>query len=178
MGAYDDGDGNTEVIMNTAPQWSWWVLVPLVAVLGVAGGARVWYLLECAAHAESDAAFEVQGRFPLAAHPEGTAFRERARPTQLDELVANVSEQREFRCRAPLSDDPDGELTAHLAPGYPLLHGTLEAYFPERSDWILRWLQCILGTLTAGCYFLLARRAFHSTLAGFVAGLLAALPDF
>jgi 4-amino-4-deoxy-L-arabinose transferase-like glycosyltransferase len=43
---------------------------------------------------------------------------------------------------------------------------------------ILCWLNCVLGSLTAACYFLFARRAFHSTLVAALAGLFAALHPF
>ena len=40
---------------------------------------------------------------------------------------------------------------------------------------LVRWIQCGLGILTAGLYFLFARRTFNSRLVGGLAGLLTAL---
>ena len=43
---------------------------------------------------------------------------------------------------------------------------------------MVRWIQCGLGALTAGFYFLFARRAFRSLTAGLLVGLLCALHPF
>ncbi len=162
--------------MKTTPKWNWWALLPLLIVFGLALGARCMYLIECTDHGQRDAALEVQGAFPLSHHPAGTSFRSRATPTQLDNLVAKVSEQHEFACLAPLSDK-DGP-TAHTAPGFPWLHGMLVAYFVDSADSILRWLNCALGGLTIVCYFLFAWRVFHSTLVASIAGLFIAIHPF
>src|SRR5262249_47372374 len=65
-------------------------------------------------------------------------------------------------------------------PGFPVLlmlleNAPLDLGPAERT---LRWLQVILGTLTAGCYFLFARRAFQSLLVATLAGLFCALHPF
>ena len=55
------------------------------------------------------------------------------------------------------------EDTAHASPGYPWLLGLLGRVLPgDRLDLYVRWGQCGLGALTAGLYFLFARRAFRS----------------
>ena len=80
-----------------------------------------------------------------------------------------------FASRAPLSDDE--ETTAHTAPGYPLLVGTLLSFFGPATPALLRWLQCP-GQPHGGMLFLFARRAFHNTLIATVAGLFAAFHPF
>jgi 4-amino-4-deoxy-L-arabinose transferase-like glycosyltransferase len=42
----------------------------------------------------------------------------------------------------------------------------------------MRWLNCVLGVLTVGCFFLFARRAFHSDLVATLAGILVAAHPF
>src|SRR5207248_9276343 len=42
----------------------------------------------------------------------------------------------------------------------------------------VRWIQCAVGALTAGLYFLFGRRAFDSRLVATLAGLLTALHPF
>src|SRR5690242_3294177 len=71
------------------------------------------------------------------------------------------------------------ERTAHVSPGYPWLVGTLGRFIAaDRLDSTVRWLQMALGTLTAGFYFLFARRAFRSLLVATLAGLFAACHPF
>ncbi|HVS37150.1 MAG TPA: hypothetical protein VMS17_16430, partial [Gemmataceae bacterium] len=48
----------------------------------------------------------------------------------------------------------------------------------QQRELIVRWSQCGLGALTAGLYFLFARRAFRSMTAGLLTGLLCALYPF
>jgi hypothetical protein len=77
-----------------------------------------------------------------------------------------------------------GEETAHIAPGYPWLVGSLAGkegdarLAPDQTVVVLRWAQCALGALTAGLYFFFARRAFRSVLVGTLAGLFCALHPF
>lgn len=49
---------------------------------------------------------------------------------------------------------------------------------PARRDQIVRWIQCVLGALTAVFYFLAARLAFRSAAVGVVAGLFGSLSPF
>jgi hypothetical protein len=72
-----------------------------------------------------------------------------------------------------LGDEPN----AHRAPGYPWLLALLARVLPHWER-LVPWLQCGLGTLAAGFWFLFARRAFNSALAAFLAGLLCALHPF
>ena len=48
----------------------------------------------------------------------------------------------------------------------------------EQTTQVVRWAQCALGTLTAGLYFLFARRVFGSSWVALLAGLLTALHPF
>ena len=97
-------------------------------------------------------------------------------PTQLESLVGNLIEKQSYRCLPPLTDQE--ETTAHVAPGYPMLLSVFTYWDRDSADARMRWLQCVLGTLTAGCYFFFARRAFHSTLIATLAGLLCAFHPF
>src|SRR5262249_49392504 len=80
--------------------------------------------------------------------------------------------------QAPLEEAK--EPTAHIAPGYPWLVGALAGSLdsPDRTVAVLRWAQVALGTLTAGLYFLFARRAFRSAAVATLAGLFCALHPF
>ena len=77
----------------------------------------------------------------------------------------------------PLADHE--ELTAHVSPGYPLLLGLLASVLDAPTlEPVVRWVQAALGALTAGLYFLFARRAFHSLYVATLAGLFCALHPF
>ncbi len=69
------------------------------------------------------------------------------------------------------------ELSADTSPGYPRLV-SLTAKFLDDWQPPVRWAQGGLGALTAGLYFLFARRAFRSVLVGLLAGLCGALWPF
>jgi hypothetical protein len=155
-------------------------LIPFLLVLATAAGARVGYLLTEANNAASDGPFLVQdppAELPL---PSGTSMRGQTRITEQDALIHNMTkENRWFGSLAPLALRE--ERTAHIAPGYPWLVSELERLIPEDSwptDQVVRWLQCLLGTLTAGLYYLLARRAFPGRLVAILTGLLCALHPF
>src|SRR5262249_23740918 len=79
---------------------------------------------------------------------------------------------------APFADKE--ELTAHTSPGYPWLVGELKRLLPADAptDPYVRWLQCILGTLTAGLYYLVARRVFPGRTVAVLTGLFCALHPF
>ncbi|HMC65646.1 MAG TPA: glycosyltransferase family 39 protein, partial [Gemmataceae bacterium] len=81
-----------------------------------------------------------------------------------------------FRCRAPLAAGE--EETAHAAPGYPVLLAALQMLPVDVSERTVRWIQCVLGTLTAGFYFLFARRAFRHRIIGALTGFLCAVHPF
>jgi 4-amino-4-deoxy-L-arabinose transferase-like glycosyltransferase len=97
------------------------------------------------------------------------------RQKELGELVESIREHRGFISQPPLADHP--EETAHTAPGYPYALYAAELV-PGDRDRTMRWVQVVLGTLTAGCYFFFARRAFDSRLVGLLVGALCALNPF
>src|SRR5262245_13077103 len=168
----------------------------LVAVLGLAGYARVFYVMEFAGEGEALVVWHVQDLPPAstatppapAAPPkEGEAKPEaQAAPTsEMDQLVANLKEKElgdllnGFRGRGPLATQD--ESTAHVAPLYPIFRALVEKYFPQNVASPLaglRWVQVGLGTLACGCYFCLALRAFGSRLVALLAGTLCALNPF
>jgi 4-amino-4-deoxy-L-arabinose transferase-like glycosyltransferase len=156
-------------------------LLLFLVVLAAAGGARAWYLCEFAQCGEADASaiwrvqqptspLQVVGAMPLASS---------------ELLVENIKQQgvlQGFRTVAPLKSEP--EVTAHASPGYPVLRAYGERaaadFAGDRLTPVaaMRWLQALLGTLTAGFYFLLARRAFDSAFVGFLTGIFCALNPF
>ncbi len=145
-------------------------IVLLLVILATAAGARVGYLAKHADDATSDGPFLVQEPsrvLSLAADP--GPLREQ------ESLAGNLKEHRWFGTLAPLAGVE--ERTAHVAPGYPWLLGLL-AQLPLQEGPLVRWLQCVLGTLTAGLYFLFARRAFRSTTVATLTGLFCALHPF
>ena len=132
----------------------------LLLVLAVAGGARAVYLLHHADHGRSAGSLAVQD----------------PRSEELAALIDNVQEGRGFVGPAPFASEE--EATAHTSPGYPYLVGLLGRYVGDQRDYYVRWIQVGLGALTAGFYFLFARRAFRSLLVGTITGLATALNPF
>ncbi len=136
-----------------------WLLV--VVVLAMA--ARVWYLNDWADGGRSSGPLQVQGTPP---------------PADLKAILANLTENRQFASRAPLASTE--EQTAHVSPGYPWLMAWIDRMPASLGtlDRTMRWLQCLLGTLTALIYALLARRAFGSMAVAVGTGLLCAVHPF
>ncbi len=131
-----------------------------VLVLALAAGARAGYLWGCADSGRSGGPLLVQDR-----------------PAELDALVRNLRERGQFAGPAPFA--PAEEVTAHVAPGYPYLLSWLARLVePEKLHSTVRWVQCGLGALTAGLYFLFARRAFGSLAVATLAGLFGAFHPF
>jgi len=148
-------------------------------VLAVALAARIWYLCICAGNGQHDGPVQVQDRWPiLTGLPAGTEMNGHAPPTELDALVENIKQYRWFGSLAPLSNTE--EATAHVSPGYPWLLGMLQRWHMDSGspDRTVRWIQCVLGALTAGCYFLFSLRALASKLVATLAGLFCALHPF
>jgi hypothetical protein len=132
--------------------------VLFLLVLAAAAGVRAGYLAFGCDSARQGGPILVQGEAP-----------------ELRALVTSVKERGLFASQAPFAATE--EPTAHTAPGYPWLVGLL-ARLPVDLDPTVRWIQSGLGSLTAGLYFLFARRAFRSLLVGFLAGLAAAVYPF
>jgi hypothetical protein len=152
-------------------------LVLLVAVLSGALAARGWYLFEFADSGQTSGPFHVQDPQPLLKDlPAGTTYRGHSPPSELDALVENLREHQWFGSLAPFSAEE--EQTAHVSPGYPWLLAMLERAWGGPSDRTVRWIQCLLGAVTAGVYFLFARGAFQSRLVATLAGALCAVYPF
>jgi 4-amino-4-deoxy-L-arabinose transferase-like glycosyltransferase len=143
----------------------------LLLVLAVAAGARAGYLWTCADAARTPGPLRVQDdRFT----PPGAG---KPGETDLTALIRGVRESGRFVSAAPFSAGE--EPTAHVAPGYPWLVGLLGRAVPaDDLDRSVRWAQAGLGALTAGLYYLFARRAFRHLAVGVLAGLFAALHPF
>ena len=161
--------------MADMPRFRFPDLILLLVVLAVAGGARAWYVMAATNNGSEQPPYQVQGPGPLPDYPPGTRLRGQMPPSEMDALVHNIREDRWFGSLAPLADKE--EKTAHVAPGYPWLMALVAGWLRE-PDKIVRWGQCGLGALTALCYFFFARRAFHSSLVGFLAGLFCAVHPF
>jgi 4-amino-4-deoxy-L-arabinose transferase-like glycosyltransferase len=140
--------------------------VLLLVIFAVAVGARAGYLVSCADSGRGDGPLRVQD------------LRPEIEPgkTDLEQLIANVRDRGWFGCQAPFA--PNEEVTAHVAPGYPWLVGTLARFTGDGTDRAVRWLQAVLGAVTAVLYYLFARRAFRSLLVGVLAGFFSALHPF
>lgn len=148
---------------------TWLDILLALFILGVAGGVRGWYLVMFAAGGEcsGDAVWQIQQPANLW----------QGETNVLERLVSNIKERGPlagFRCPAPLADGE--EVTAHVAPGYPISRAYLELAagwigYGEKPAVVVRWVQVGLGALTAMLYYLIARRAFASVVVGLLAGL-------
>jgi 4-amino-4-deoxy-L-arabinose transferase-like glycosyltransferase len=150
----------------------------LAGVLALAAGARAGYLISCADQAGNGGPLLVQTPPPVVEPPPPPSGDEPPRPpaTELDVLVRNLKGGDSFTSPAPFAQGE--EPTAHVAPGYPWLLAMLaRAVDPAALERTVRWVQCGLGALTAGLYFLFARRAF-GRLVAVLAGLLCAVHPF
>lgn len=140
-------------------RFTWTDGLLLLAILAAAGGARAGYLLTCADSGRSEGPLRVETPLP-----------------QRDYLVAHLKQQR-FVLPSPV--DGTEEDTAAVSPGYPVLMAGINRLVEDAAlPSTIRWVQCGLGTLTAGLYFLFARRAFHSSVVAVLAGVLCALHPF
>jgi hypothetical protein len=160
--------------MTEMPRFRFADLVLLVIVLAVAAGARVWYISVGTNHGAGPAPLRTEEP-PLLVNLAEEIEALGKNPADPDNLIANLRDNHKFVSRAPLAEKE--EQTAHFGPGYPWLVGLLARLVDEPAH-LLRMIQCGLGTLTAICYFLFARRAFRSVVVGFLAGLLCAIHPF
>lgn len=132
----------------------------LIAVVAVAAGARAGYLITCADYARNDGPLRVE-----------------TPPPDLDNLVKNLKNGWHFAVNTPLREE--SQETAWVAPGYPYATAAVGRLVDDAAlPSTMRWIQCGLGALTAGLYFLFARRAFRSSIVAILAGLLCALHPF
>lgn len=145
--------------MSEPPRFRLVDVVLLLIVLATAAGTRVGYLR---AHTDDG-------------NNAGPFLVQESAPEQL--LIDNVRDYRWFAGRSPLGGAE--ERTAWTAPGYPWLLGELHRLLrPEAVGPMVRWLQCGLGTLTAGFWFLFAHRAFPGRAVALLTGLFCALHPF
>ncbi len=153
-------------------------LVLLALILAAAAGARAAYLGFCADGGRNGGPLLVEDPSPrLTGLPAETELRGRKDPTELDALVHNLTEHGWFGSLAPFAANE--EQTAHVSPGYPWLLAWLSRLTgPAGLDRTVRWVQCGLGSLTAGLYFLFARRAFRHRGVAALAGFLCAVHPF
>lgn len=131
----------------------------LVAIVAAAAGTRAGYLITCAQNASTDGPLRVETPLP-----------------EMESLVRNLKTQQRFALTTSSGEEQD---TAAISPGYPILTAVVnrlvdDAVLPST----MRWIQCGLGAITAGLYFLFARRAFFSSLVAVLTGLLCALHPF
>ncbi len=151
-------------------------LLLLIIIVAAAGGIRAGYLTLCMDDVTGPAPLRVQD------NPDSPARTvELSVPpayAQLPALAHNIKEHQWGGSLAPLADVE--ERTAHAAPGYPWLVGRLARLLddPATTLAVIRWSQVGFGSLTAGLYFLFARRAFRSAAVGFLAGLLCTVHPF
>src|SRR5262245_22689065 len=136
-------------------------VVLFLVVLAGAGGLRVGYVKTCCHQAADEEPYQVQDDWKA----------------EREALVGGLREGRGFVARAPLAVQE--EPTAHVAIGYPWLVSLVDGSWVNlETEHLIRCIQCGLGALTAGLYFLFARRAFHSLLVGTLAGVFCAIHPF
>jgi hypothetical protein len=155
--------------MPEVPRFGITELLLLLLVLASAGVLRGSYLLMEGGYARKEPPVRVQDPSPELELPD--------RPSEMRSLVQNLKDHFWFGTLAPFADRE--EQTAHVAPGLPwLLAGVARVVSEERFPGTVRCLNAALGTLTAGLYFLFARRAFRSLAVATVAGLFCAASPF
>jgi 4-amino-4-deoxy-L-arabinose transferase-like glycosyltransferase len=150
-------------------------LVLFFVVVFTAAGARVGYLITYADNASNDGPLLVQDPMP----PLDLAADSQMRINERDALISNIKEHHWFGSLAPFAARE--EQTSHVAPGYPWLVGELARILPEDFgpvERIVRWVQCVLGALTAGLWYLIARRAFPGRVVAVLTGVLCAVHPF
>ncbi len=136
--------------------------VLLLGIVALAGGVRAGYLMWAADNGRNAGPLVVQ---------------DAPSDADLQQIINSVKDNNTFVSAAPLADGP--EATAHASPGYPYVVGMAARFISaDRLDSAVRWGQCLLGALTAGLYYLFARRAFRSLAVGTLAGVLCALHPF
>jgi 4-amino-4-deoxy-L-arabinose transferase-like glycosyltransferase len=146
--------------MADTRRFTWAEGLLFLVILIAAAGVRAGYLISCADYARNDGPLRVE--MPM---------------SDLDMLVRSLKSDWRFAVQIPSHEDKQD--TAWTAPGY---YYTMAAVGHLVDDPVLpstmRWFQCGLGTLTAGLYFLFARRAFRSSLVAVFSGVLCAVHPF
>jgi 4-amino-4-deoxy-L-arabinose transferase-like glycosyltransferase len=148
----------------------------LMLVLLLALGLRAGWLMTVADGGNNDGPLRVQDASPLLDLPPDKPLRGKSPPSEMDALIHNMKEHQWFGDLAPFA--PEEEATAHVSPGYPWLAGLLARLLGDNADRAIRWIQCVLGALTACLYFLFCHRAFRSSAVAALAGLACAVYPF
>jgi 4-amino-4-deoxy-L-arabinose transferase-like glycosyltransferase len=150
----------------------------LAIVVVVAGGARAGYLMSCAESGRNSGPLRVQDASPTLSDLERDPdMPGQPHPTEREALIYNLTKYHWFGSLAPFATAE--EQTAHVSPGYPWTVAQLARFVSQENlDRTMRWLQCGLGAVTAGLYYLFARRAFQHRGVAAVAGFLCALNPF
>lgn len=157
--------------MTDGNRSKWLGLLLGLIILGVAGGVRGWYVL----HGTEPNAADVW-------HVQSATMMPEGKQTEVDALVESLKANgpvHGFKGKAPLGNE--NEVTAHIAPGYPLFRYALEQHlagwvgFSEKPQQLTRWVQVGMGALTALLYYMTARRAFASLIVGLLTGAATAL---
>jgi 4-amino-4-deoxy-L-arabinose transferase-like glycosyltransferase len=170
--------------MNQTAQFRWTDVLWFVLMVALGLVTRGWYLSQCLVNGTAEnLPFVAQQESPRARVAPGTGGLDPKNTTELDYLVHNLrDEERWFGGTTPLSDKEEN--TAHVSPGYPWMLYVLtmlaDQGVVEEDSLVptLRLVQCILGALTAGLYFLFARIAFRSLAVALVTGVLCAVHPF
>jgi hypothetical protein len=148
----------------------------LVLVLALAGGARAGYLIKLCDKGQTAGPLRVQDVRPPSPGAGGR--------TELQEIIEGLRTSNAYRSRAAVQTPGQLVDTARIAPGYPWVVGLLARVVDrdgtdnERLETYVRWGQCALGTLTAGLYFLFARRAFGNLFVAALTGIFCAVHPF
>lgn len=154
--------------MTERPKLGFGDYITLLLILAVAVGARFFYVQKYANKAQSNGPYVVQGSVTTSNNAESAE--------QLKNLVDNLRTNKGFVSEAPFSKGP--ETTAHTSPGYPYVLSLLARINPDKWQQWARYLQCVLGGLTAVLYFLFAFRAFRMRLLATIVGVFCALHPF
>lgn len=139
---------------------------------------RAGFLVLHAEKGDRESPFAVQVlQPPVAINIDAARVEEVSSQEELTRLIRNVRESNRYVGKPPLS--PEEEPTSHYSPGYPWMVGLLARVVPvDHLELVVRWIQCVLGGLTAGLYYLFAVRAFWYRGVAVLAGLFCALHPF
>jgi hypothetical protein len=164
--------------MTEARRFGFVDMILFVLVLTGSLGARVWYLSVSAENAATEGPLQVQDALPRLDLPFGNSMNAQPQPNEMDALIHNLKTERWYGTLAPFASAE--EPTAHVSPGYPWFRYWLEAIpgLPAPIDASIRWLQAGLGAITAGFYFLFARRAFQNRMVALLSGAFCAVHPF
>jgi 4-amino-4-deoxy-L-arabinose transferase-like glycosyltransferase len=133
----------------------------LLVVVAAAAGTRGWYVSVCCRQGTHDGPFQVQDDWKV----------------ERDTVVTNLQAGRGAVAPWPL---PGGDQSPYPAFAYPWILSVLDRMSQDLDATYqrVRWIQAALGAITAGLYFLFARRAFRSLLVGTLAGIFCAIYPF